>query len=508
MERKEEAGSRSITQQRNMDSSETVKKGFSGKHLILDSTNECLCGVRGDCHRHSYIDPSPNRDGIIRYHGCRTKSDRVIKTHQSVAPAPFKPSEALIFQQKRLEKTHMRLLKNEELVNSHNHKVYSAYDQDTNFRPVYSQTIESRFYSPLGARDGQKESQETARFTDTDGENRSRAQAIKHQSIISVEEPCCEDDSQVEDEINFAQDRDKYDEVKTIQRECDKLEEILSGTLSRISTMQKYKQPLELDVASKRGIENRCMEKDAYLYRNGHTTITWESMQDASQLAAHKAELSFGSKDDNPSEIAHNYTAHAYQPFLTATDKDADTLVGLDSFLIKCRERHYKDAAEYDYSHWRSRGKQNQEYYGISRGRSPLKPIPERRSPVKRSISPNPNQSYHLNDGLKQVRRDHPIPNTNYSVNNEIKQASKYIRIEDDSNALNHSRPIRSQDKMQLTSYADSDLDYEELRRLQAEKLHLQSRVYKTRATLPYMDNILSRCKHLTDEIKDPSLYR
>lgn len=138
MERKEEAGSRSITQQRNMDSSETVKKGFSGKHLILDSTNECLCGVRGDCHRHSYIDPSPNRDGIIRYHGCRTKSDRVIKTHQSVAPAPFKPSEALIFQQKRLEKTHMRLLKNEELVNSHNHKVYSAYDQDTNFRPVYS----------------------------------------------------------------------------------------------------------------------------------------------------------------------------------------------------------------------------------------------------------------------------------------------------------------------------------------------------------------------------------
>lgn len=488
------------------DSSDTLRKGYSGKHLILDSTQECLCGVRGDCHRHSHIEPSPGKDGVLRYHGCRARSERAIGNQVTAAPMVFKPSEALKLQQQRLAKTHYRLMRNEKLLSEDNTHVYDDDQQyQRSQRGNLGYTGQARSYSRSLIKDhSTRESQETARFTSTEADCHSRAEQALQRSTFNMVYGSGEEIAREEEEINFGEDRDKYDEVKTLQRECDKLEEILSGTLSRISTMQKYKQPLELDVASKRGIENRCMEKDAYFYPNGHTTTTWESMRETSNVAQ-KAELSFGSREENPSEIGHCNTSHqGYRPLLTGTDKDSETLAGLDSFLIKCRERHYKDAADFDYSHWKSRGqgKQSQEYYGLPKCRSPRITTQDRELSAKMNSTSKPN--YHLSSGIGQGRNETHQWRSNTSANYDLKRTTKFIRIEDDasSQVIAPTAYLNTRSRSPVDD-GGANMDFDELRRLTAEKLELQSRVYKTKATLPYMDTAIVRCMHMAAEMNN-----
>ena len=65
----------------------------------------------------------------------------------------------------------------------------------------------------------------------------------------------------------------RFEHVSEVQRECDRLEQILANTLNRIATLKKY--PVDIDVPGKRAIEDGYIEQNRFAVnklRSGSST--------------------------------------------------------------------------------------------------------------------------------------------------------------------------------------------------------------------------------------------
>lgn len=473
---------------------------WSHKHLFIDSTKTCICGAKGDCHRHSHCEPSPDQHGILRYKGCLSRTDGKIIPIEEDLPKPFRAFTPIKVSDLKLSRMCLRLRKNEMLGEDCTMQYSDMVTSPSNPPLPKSVDIERRnannnlFDRELGqvnlttAKDS---TAETARFRQYSidkptGETKQvKVLKLNKASVQSL------DSAAVENELNYGEDRDKYHELKHLQKECDRLEEILSGTLSRISCIQKYNHPLELDVASKRGVEDRCLGIDRIFYTDRQDTLqlSESGSPKREKYQENNAELSFGSKDEQPSEITKYHNPQSYR----ATGKSAreeEALSGLDSFLIKCRERHYKDIAGLDYSSWKKGFQPTDEYFrgelsrqSISRKSSQRRESEKR---AERTLTPKEKDRTYVSirSHLEQQKKN----NIDLVSHNREYQ---YINIQDDT----------TREKSRSRRRLNDDTDDDDLWRLLEEKNRVQSKVFRTKASIPTMDSTLVRCLQLTSEL-------
>lgn len=300
----------------------------------------------------------------------------------------------------------------------------------------------------------------------------------------------------MEREINFADDRSKFNEIKHLQKECDKLEQILSGTLSRISAVQQRPVAESQPSTGRRTARQMSPEADKqydFAKANLSASREWGSVKATNQESPRKRELSFGSREEQPPVATRYHLTNGFDN--TAFKPSSDTgFGGLDSFLSRCKERQYKERASLDYSHWQKEVNQSFKDSREELNRQSIRQLYDSKPKEDRSGS------------LKQKRMDSGY----VLLRGDVEQLRKQTR--DHSPRIIHlhdyaelTEDLRKSKKDIKTNLGKSDSE-EDLWRLMEEKNRVQSKVLRTKAKITTMDSAIERCKQLAFELSPHSL--